>query len=198
MTQLIAQFLAVYFTLVAAFYSLRLNMTRSQKVFNDQRFSVEWFGQWTFKVFQFVIWGICVARVFDRRVDSWLLVFDSLMVPAVAIVGLAALLAGTVGVLVSHFTLGASWRSGICTHATLRLVKTGVYHYSRNPIFLSVILCQVGFFLLLPSVFSLVCLLMGSFFIVRQVFVEERFLSDKFGAAYKRYKNKTPRWLVKV
>lgn len=115
--------------------------------------------------------------------------------PLVNLVGLVMLLVGTVGVVVSHFALGASWRSGVDPHAQPSLVKTGVYGYSRNPIFMSVMLCQLGFFLLLPSIFSLVCLLLGCFFIVRQVSVEERFLLRCFGTDYQQYQAKTPRWL---
>lgn len=156
---------------------------------------MEWFGQWTFKVFQWVIWGVCVARVFDPGIDRWLWVLDSLTNPFMNIAGLTLLLTGTVGVVWAHFALGASWSSGVNAKAQLSLVETGIYYYSRNPIFMSVMLCQLGFFLLLPSIFSLICLLLGCFFIIRQVTVEERFLTQRFGAAYQHYQSATPRWL---
>ena len=193
--EITALFLAVYFTVVAVFYLFRLNMTATQKVFNGRALSMEWLGQWTFKVFQWVIWAICVARVFNPSIDRWLWVFEGLHNAWVNMAGLAILLVGTIGVVWAHFALGASWSSGVNANGNQALIETGIYHYSRNPIFISVMLCQLGFFLLLPSLFSLICLSLGCFFIIRQVAVEERFLSQRFGAAYQQYQSATPRWI---
>ena len=57
--------------------------------------------------------------------------------------------------------------------------------------------CRIacGFFLALPSVFSLECLLAGVTVLVRQARVEEKALAELFGEAYEAYRRQVPRWL---
>jgi protein-S-isoprenylcysteine O-methyltransferase Ste14 len=62
--------------------------------------------------------------------------------------------------------------------------------------FLLIQAAQVGFLLSLPSVFTLVCLLVGMVAIHAQARLEERHLEARHGEAYARYRAKTPRWLV--
>ena len=60
---------------------------------------------------------------------------------------------------------------------------------------LCVILGQLGLFLALPSLFTLVCLGVGTWAVLSQVGVEEKLLQQRFGEAYTAYKTSTPRWL---
>jgi protein-S-isoprenylcysteine O-methyltransferase Ste14 len=53
---------------------------------------------------------------------------------------------------------------------------------------------QLGFFLALPSVFSLVCLVAGVLVITRQAKEEEKALAQRFGQDYEAYRAKVPRW----
>jgi protein-S-isoprenylcysteine O-methyltransferase Ste14 len=75
------------------------------------------------------------------------------------------------------------------------LLTGGPYNRSRNPVFIAVMLGQFGFFLALPSVFSLVCLIAGVTVLIRQARVEERALADFFGDTYEAYRRRVPRWL---
>ena len=71
----------------------------------------------------------------------------------------------------------------------------GVYRYSRNPMYLSMIIAFVGIGI---ASASWVYLLLSAIFIVMahfMVFAEERLTLDKLGDTYREYMNRTPRWL---
>ena len=71
----------------------------------------------------------------------------------------------------------------------------GVYRYSRNPMYLCMIIIFVGIGIASASWFYL---LLSAIFIVMTHFtvvVEERLTIDKLGDAYREYMNRTPRWI---
>jgi protein-S-isoprenylcysteine O-methyltransferase Ste14 len=61
--------------------------------------------------------------------------------------------------------------------------------------FVCVAVAQLGFFFALPSVFSLVCLIVGLYTLNSQTIEEEIHLSQKFPKAYTAYKSKVRRWV---
>ena len=80
---------------------------------------------------------------------------------------------------------------------TTRLVKTGVFRYSRNPTYAAIIiLLQPGIALMTSSEWLLI-LWPGSFllFWIAMVQEEERYLEQKFGKEWKQYCYKTRRWI---
>lgn len=87
------------------------------------------------------------------------------------------------------------WRSGIDEVRPGRLITEGPFAWSRNPIALLVQTAQLGLFLSLPSVFTLVCLVVGVWVMQSQVRLEEADLERRLGDAYRAYKARTPRWL---
>ncbi len=79
---------------------------------------------------------------------------------------------------------------------TTQIISTGVYGYSRNPIYLAFCFVQIGIAVFLNSFWILIS------FIVSAVLVyyvaikkEEAYLEIKFGKDYMHYKNKVRRWL---
>ena len=77
-----------------------------------------------------------------------------------------------------------------------RLVTTGIYRYSRNPMYLGMILIIISttvYYLNFLSIFSplIFYIWINKFQISR----EEIFLEDKFGNEYLKYKSKTRRWI---
>ncbi|MCX5565809.1 isoprenylcysteine carboxylmethyltransferase family protein [Alcaligenes faecalis subsp. phenolicus] len=76
------------------------------------------------------------------------------------------------------------------------LVSSGVYRYSRNPMYLGVLLMLVGWAIYLGNVLSIFCTPVFIAYITRfQIMPEERLLQEKFGAAFLSYKNSVRRWL---
>ena len=77
-----------------------------------------------------------------------------------------------------------------------RLVTTGIYKHSRNPMYLGMIIVIISitvYYLNYLSVFSplIFYIWINKFQISR----EEIFLEDKFGDEYLKYKSKTRRWI---
>ncbi len=79
---------------------------------------------------------------------------------------------------------------------TTTIVRTGPYRYSRNPIYLSFSLFQIGLAIGLASLWLLVTLVpavaLMSFVVIPR---EERYLESRFPADYLPYKASVRRWL---
>jgi protein-S-isoprenylcysteine O-methyltransferase Ste14 len=76
------------------------------------------------------------------------------------------------------------------------LVTDGLFAFSRNPIYLGMVMGLVGTFVGLGSLSPLV-IIPPFVYIIRTRFiaVEERMLEDVFGEAYRDYRNRVRRWL---
>jgi protein-S-isoprenylcysteine O-methyltransferase Ste14 len=105
------------------------------------------------------------------------------------------LLVGFVVTSYVHHYMGPDWRSGVDEETETQLVTSGPFAQVRNPMFLGVMLAQIGFFLALPSVFSLVCLVIGVVAVFAQARFEEHELARRFGATYRLYLEQVPAWL---
>ena len=103
--------------------------------------------------------------------------------------GLGALLmlAGLVLLVAAQLELGASWRLGIDERARPGLVTSGLYAFSRNPIFLALLVIVAGYMLLIPTLLSS-ALLAGTYVGTRlQIAAEEAYLLRTYGGQYRAY-----------
>lgn len=116
--------------------------------------------------------------------SSWFIVF-----------GLVLLTVALILVLVAQVQMGDSWRIGIDEKTTSRLVQHGLFGISRNPIFLGMILMLVGLLFSVPTAATLVVTLLGIVLIHIQVRLEETFLLEKYGQAYRDYQKRVRRWI---
>jgi protein-S-isoprenylcysteine O-methyltransferase Ste14 len=76
------------------------------------------------------------------------------------------------------------------------LVTSGVYKYSRNPLYISMVLLQAGIGVAADNPWVLI-LLIPTMALIRYGVIarEERYLERKFGDEYRRYKASVRRWL---
>ncbi len=192
-------FLALFFLGVAAFYTTRIVLSKHRMgespVFDGELGTLHRATHTTFRVFRVLILGVCLIRLASHDFDSYLITFDALWHPPVLITGCGLLLASFSAVIGIHFYMGQNWRSGSRVEDGTQLITTGPFSRFRNPMMLCVITGQVGLFLALPSVFTLVCLVLGVWAVSAQVGVEEQLLRQRFGAEYDAYTVHTPRWL---
>ncbi len=79
---------------------------------------------------------------------------------------------------------------------SVSIVDTGPYRFTRNPIYLGMMLSLVGLALAFDSLWSLMALVLF-FLVIRYGVVarEEAYLERKFGEAYRSYRARVWRWL---
>lgn len=77
-----------------------------------------------------------------------------------------------------------------------RLVVTGVYRYTRNPMYLSFLLFLVSYGLFLGNLVNLISLLLFILYMnLYQIKPEEKILLAKFQSSYRVYMQTVRRWL---
>ena len=81
-------------------------------------------------------------------------------------------------------------------HPTSKIVRTGVFALSRNPLYLGAVLVFLGLALALNLLWALVMLLL-SIILCHYVLIlpEEHYLAAKFGEEYQEYTASVRRWL---
>lgn len=80
-----------------------------------------------------------------------------------------------------------------------RLVVRGLYHYTRNPMYLGVLTVILGWAILFSAVpLLLYAIGVGTVFHLFIVFYEERHLQRKFGHEYNDYRSRVGRWLPRL
>ena len=89
-----------------------------------------------------------------------------------------------------------SWRIGIDEENKTELVSNGFFAISRNPIFLGIMIANVGLFLVLPNAFTLLIIALSTVSINTQIRLEEAFLLKEFGEQYTKYKTRVNRWIT--
>jgi protein-S-isoprenylcysteine O-methyltransferase Ste14 len=76
------------------------------------------------------------------------------------------------------------------------LVSTGVYSFTRNPMYLGMALVLVAWAVYLSSIWALLGPVLFTLYITRfQIVPEERVLDRLFGAPFAAYKKRVRRWL---
>ena len=79
---------------------------------------------------------------------------------------------------------------------TNRLVTSGIFKYSRNPMYLGMLMIIISTSIFYLNIYSILTPFLFVFWINKfQIKREEIFLTEKFGKEYLSYKNKTRRWL---
>lgn len=124
---------------------------------------------------------VSTQRFFHSEVISWMGVF--------------LCFAGLIFLLLSLVTFGKSFRVGIDIEHPDRLVTTGVFAFSRNPIYVAFGLVLLGEFLVFPNWILLVYAAAGIWLIHRQILREEEFLRKRYGQEYAEYCNRVRRYL---
>ncbi|HHF7318970.1 TPA: isoprenylcysteine carboxylmethyltransferase family protein [Haemophilus influenzae] len=79
---------------------------------------------------------------------------------------------------------------------TTKLVSTGIFRFSRNPMYLSLLLMLIAWVLWLGNSLAWLDIIVFVLAINQfQIAKEEAYLENKFGDEYRRYKQKVRRWL---
>lgn len=134
---------------------------------------------------------LALAWALDRHAPLWAPEW-----PLLGLVGRGVTAVGAIMVLwpVAQFLAA---RTGIVPFTEARVLLTsGLYRFTRNPMYLGIALMQLGGGLVLGSLGALLPLPL-LMLILQKRFIEgeERFLEDTFGDAYLAYRRRVRRWI---
>ena len=77
-----------------------------------------------------------------------------------------------------------------------KLITSGIYKYSRNPMYLALLMIVISTTIFYLNIFSITTPILFYCWINKfQIKREEIFLTEKFGKEYLSYKNNTRRWI---
>ena len=97
--------------------------------------------------------------------------------------------------VLAQYHMRHSWRIGIDTSTPTELITTGLFHYSRNPVFLGMMTSLFGLFLVTTNWLTLFFFILGYMLIQIQIRLEETFLTQQHSHNYLIYKQKVRRFL---
>lgn len=109
--------------------------------------------------------------------------------------GVLLCLGGLLLLLLSLVSFGRSFRVGIDAERLGKLVTTGVFSFSRNPIYVAFAFILLGQFLIFSNGILLVYLIAGAWLFHRQVSREEEYLKQHYGCGYSEYCGRVRRYL---
>ncbi|MDR0572792.1 MAG: isoprenylcysteine carboxylmethyltransferase family protein [Tannerella sp.] len=110
-------------------------------------------------------------------------------------IGIALCFVGLIIFLLALISFGKAWRIGIDEKNTNELITTGMFKYSRNPIFLFMDMYFMGIMLIYPNIVFIIIAICTVTGIHLQILREEKFLENKFGEKYIEYKRQTRRYI---
>lgn len=137
---------------------------------------------------------IAIAYVYSSNNYSYFVPITYLEIDIVRQVGIVLMILGSVASIIAQFQMGNSWRIGINKNETTQLVTKGFYRYSRNPIYVGLIISFIGFFMILPNAITLCCLAMSVPSIAIKIRLEEAYLKEKQGETFVKYMESVNRW----
>lgn len=109
--------------------------------------------------------------------------------------GVLLCLGGLLMMLYSLVSFGNSFRVGIDTEHPDKLVTTGAFSISRNPIYVAFAGVLLGQFLIFPNWILLIYLFAATWLFHRQVLREEAWLKPYYGQEYSNYCKRVRRYL---
>lgn len=164
-----------------------------------------------------VLWFITDPRSFQERIKQYLTLttYGALVIElgfvyfnfvysntlpftntTIAFIGVILYLLGLFISIWAKITMGKFWGRP-AQHNIKRqnkLINIGPFKYSRNPIYLGLILAFLGYSLVLKSIFIILNIFVILYF-YRAALKEEKILEKHFGKRYLRYKSLIPRFL---
>jgi protein-S-isoprenylcysteine O-methyltransferase Ste14 len=114
---------------------------------------------------------------------------------AISWVGMLFCLAGLALLLWSLVSFGLSFRVGIDQNHPDKLITTGVFAFSRNPIYVAFAIILIGQFLIFPNWILLIYLGGAVWLFHRQVLREEDYLKQHYGKEYAEYCARVKRYI---
>lgn len=141
----------------------------------------------------------CVGNGFDGWSDLVSTMRDIIRRPrslsAQELVGFALIVIGFVILFVAHLTIGRFHVSTVAIRKDHQLITHGIYHFTRHPIYLGVLIVAMGIPVYSSSLGGLLIMSALIPIFLNRIWMEERLLIEEFGDTYRGYR-KTTRKLI--
>lgn len=150
------------------------------------------------KLFKFIsFFQFAIVAVLAIKPDWYVyyLPFWYLEHPTLQIIGWVLLHGSLIWIFIAQLQMNNSWRIGIDQQNETKLITKGLFSLSRNPIFLGLLLADLGLFLVIPNAFTLLILVWVFHAMQIQIRLEEAFLSQTHGETYEQYTKQVRRWI---
>jgi protein-S-isoprenylcysteine O-methyltransferase Ste14 len=190
---------ALFFTLVAVFYTVRILLLRRRRGESPVSYGVPGTPSHRiyrrFRMFRALIWLAAVTRALWPPFDAVLLPLSALDIPVVMAMGNVVMYAAFACIGWLNLQMGADWRSGAPDPGLGGALRTdGAFGLCRHPMLALVMAGQIGLFLAIPSVFTLLCLVIGMGALFQHAAIEEADLARRHGGRWTAYCATTPKW----
>jgi protein-S-isoprenylcysteine O-methyltransferase Ste14 len=127
-------------------------------------------------------WPTIARRVlFHSHIASW--------------AGAFCCVAGLVLLLWSLISFGRSFRVGIDADRPDALITSGIFAFSRNPIYVAFFVILVGEFLIFPNRITAIAVIAAAGLFHRQVLREEEYLQGHYGREFADYRGRVRRYV---
>lgn len=147
------------------------------------------------KVFILLLLIVVLAHSLLPSVYAYFAPIEYLQTNVIKHAGFALVHISLIGIMTAQHQMKQSWRIGIDYENKTKLITHGLFSFSRNPIFLFLLIGLVGMFLLLPNALSFAVLFAAYLVLQVTMRLEEEFLLTQHGTLYAAYKSKVRRLL---
>jgi len=189
-------FLIVYFFLVFFLRSFLLwKKTKINPITFTKGDDAHGYNGKVFSLISLLELVIISIYAFAPSIHKYLLPFWYLEYDNLKWIGWGLLILSLCIVWLAQSNMRESWRIGIDEENKTQLITKGFFSVSRNPIFLGIIIANLGLFFVLPNAFTLLIFSLSTISVNTQIRLEEEFLMKQFGDEYKQYQKKVRRWV---
>jgi len=116
---------------------------------------------------------------------------DLFTLPMHSRIGLAAIMIGLTIMIVGQATLWRNYSATVVIREDHKLITHGIYRFTRNPIYLGLIIVVIGLPTFVASPYGFVSMLVLIPIILNRIRLEETLLTEAFQGAFRKYRETT-------
>lgn len=191
----ILSFLVVYFVTVFIFPSVRVKRKTgiNPYVFKNTDSAHDFLGKVSAPITS-LIFIVAFVNIFYPTGLQYFAPFNWLEISLLKYAGFAIIHLALLWIIIAQVQMSNSWRVGIDHSAKTELKTNGLFSFSRNPVFLGMLITLAGVFLIFPNAITLLVFVTSTLLFQVQVRLEEEYLLKTHGENYLNYCKKTGRW----
>lgn len=148
-----------------------------------------------FKTALAILFALMIVLGFVPQWYDYLFPLHKLEQASIQQVGVGMMLLAFVLVGVAQAQMRDSWRIGIDTRTKTNLVTRGLFRYSRNPIYLGILLCLLGLIFVLPCAFTIFLFILVYVLLQIQIRLEEEHMYHLHNETFRAYQKQVRRWI---